>query len=256
MAVLLGAGVASAAESIQGTLGSDTTWTAARGPYTLTGDVIVPAGVTLTVEPGVVVNAARSDALKGGENTIYVELIVRGTLRVKGTPAQPVTFQADRATSSPWGGIRVEAGTTSTLSGVLIRDASTGLDVTGASTSAGGPSSAAALLDDASMLAPAGARPTDPKRTWTVGSTVRGPIPAGSGPACLGSDPLEGAPTAQQTITRTLTSSGSAAPTALHVAQAYGSAEDATQAFAVTSRALGTCAVTGDWLSTGAPRAS
>ena len=80
---------------------------------------------------------------------------------------------------------------------------------------------------------------------------MRGPIPDGSGPACLGGDPLEGAPTAQQTITRTLTANGSTPPIATHVAHAYASAEDATQAYAVTARALGTCAVPGDWLTAG-----
>ncbi|SER20501.1 hypothetical protein [Microlunatus flavus] len=120
-----------------------------------------------------------------------------------------------------------------------------------ASSSAAGTPSAAALLDDASMLTPEGARPTDPKRTWTVGATTRGPVPAGSGPACLGSDPLEGAPTPQQTISRTLTSDGNEARSALHVAQAYQTPADATQAFAVTARALGTCSVPGDWIFTG-----
>lgn len=111
--------------------------------------------------------------------------------------------------------------------------------------------SATVLLDDASMLAPQGAQLIDAKRTWTAGTTLRGPIPDGGGPGCLGSDPLEGAPIAQQTISRTLTASGAAAPSALHVAQAYASVADATQAYAVTSRALGTCAVTGDWLFAG-----
>ncbi len=119
------------------------------------------------------------------------------------------------------------------------------------SSSAAGTPSAAALLDDASMLTGDGARPVLPKRTWTAGEITRGPLPAGSGPVCLGSDPLEGAPTAQQTLSRTVTADGSAAPSALHVAQAYATAEDATQAFAVTAKALGTCAVPGDWLFTG-----
>lgn len=119
-----------------------------------------------------------------------------------------------------------------------------------AATSAASPSPTA-LLDDASMLTPAGVRVVDPRRTWAAGTTVRGPVPAGSGPSCLGSDPLEGAPTPQQTVTRTLTANGSAAPTATHVAQAYASPEDATQAYAVTTRALGTCGVTGNWLFSG-----
>ncbi len=119
-----------------------------------------------------------------------------------------------------------------------------------ASTSAASPSPTA-LLDDTSMLAPAGARAIDTRRTWAAGTTVRGAVPDGSGAACVGSDPIEGAPTPQQTITRTLTASGSGSPTATHTAQAYASVEDATQAFAVTSRALGTCAAPGDWLSAG-----
>ncbi|MGI3784168.1 MAG: hypothetical protein ACRYG2_25695 [Janthinobacterium lividum] len=126
-----------------------------------------------------------------------------------------------------------------------------GADPAPTATSATVTPSATALLDDASMLAPEGAQAIDGKRTWTAGTTVRGPVPDGSGAACLGSDPLEGAPTAQQTITRTLTASGSSAPSALHVAQAYASVDDATQAFATTSRALGTCAVPADWVSNG-----
>ena len=133
---------------------------------------------------------------------------------------------------------------------VGVRD-TPGADPTTSTSSSVASPSAAALLDDASMLAPTGAQAIDAKRTWTAGTTVRGPVPDGSGAACLGSDPLEGAPTAQQTITRSLTASGSSAPGAVHVAQAYASVEDATQAFATTSRALGACAVTGDWLSNG-----
>ncbi|GAA3572054.1 hypothetical protein GCM10022197_30910 [Microlunatus spumicola] len=125
-----------------------------------------------------------------------------------------------------------------------------GQTATGATAAPGSPAPTA-LLEDTSMLAPEGARSISSKRTWTAGTTVRGPVPDGSGPACLGSDPLEGAPTAQQTITRTLAASGDGGPTALHVAQAYASVEDATQAFTVTARALGTCAVPGDWLFTG-----
>lgn len=121
----------------------------------------------------------------------------------------------------------------------------------GPATSASASPTPAELLGDASMLAPDGAQPLDPKRTWTVATTTPGPLPADGGPGCLGSNPLEGAPTAQQTISRTLTSSGSGGPTALHVAQAYGTVEDATQAFGVTARALGTCAVTGDWITAG-----
>lgn len=136
VAVLLVAGAASAG-NVQGQLASDTTWTVAGNPYTLTGDVIVPAGVTLTIEPGVQVLAALTDATRSGADTSRVELISRGTLRVQGTDTSPVTFQSSSSSSSDvslWRGLRVEAGTAD-LTGALIRNAYQGLFVTGVYTS-------------------------------------------------------------------------------------------------------------------------
>jgi hypothetical protein len=42
--------------SVYGQVNSDTTWTQANSPYTLTGIVQVRSGVTLTIQPGVTVN--------------------------------------------------------------------------------------------------------------------------------------------------------------------------------------------------------
>ncbi len=50
--------LASAATSISGTLFFDTTWTSFGSPYVIDGQFIIPKipkGVTLTIEPGVVV---------------------------------------------------------------------------------------------------------------------------------------------------------------------------------------------------------
>ncbi|HEX8436109.1 hypothetical protein [Archangium sp.] len=79
MVVLLVAGAASAA-SVQGQLATNTTWTLAGSPYTLTGDVTVPPWVTLTLEPGVQVIAASTDAQASGADPDKVELIVQGAL--------------------------------------------------------------------------------------------------------------------------------------------------------------------------------
>ena len=108
-----------------------------------------------------------------------------------------------------------------------------------------------ALLSDALLLSPQGARPIATKRNWTVGDTVRGDSPDAAGPACLGADPLEGAPTPQQKALRTLSADGKKPPTVLHLAQAYASAAEAGQAYAVTAKALGSCTVTGDYLASG-----
>jgi hypothetical protein len=62
-------------------LASITRWTTANSPYHMTGDVIVPVGMTLIIEPGVRVFA--------NENA---RLIVNGVIQVEGTAAQPVSF--------------------------------------------------------------------------------------------------------------------------------------------------------------------
>ena len=41
--------------NVSGALSSDTTWSLANSPYTLTGNVLVTSGVTLTIEAGVTV---------------------------------------------------------------------------------------------------------------------------------------------------------------------------------------------------------
>lgn len=63
---------------------SDTTWTAAGGPYEVTGPVQVAAGATLTIAAGAHVHLATPIQVEGG-------------LEVTGSPQQPAYVQADQS---------------------------------------------------------------------------------------------------------------------------------------------------------------
>ena len=76
---------------------------AAWDGYRLEGTYTVPAGVTLTLGPGVVVRAPRDAAL-----------IVRGELNARGTQADPILFtEGNFGSVFDWGGILVDGGSAS-----------------------------------------------------------------------------------------------------------------------------------------------
>jgi hypothetical protein len=65
---------------------SNTTWTKANSPYFLTGDVIIPDSVTLTIEPGAVIRFDGSDDLsqeriKTGLRFVFLENLRRMVMR-------------------------------------------------------------------------------------------------------------------------------------------------------------------------------
>lgn len=88
------AGLASGATTVTNPT-SDTTWTAAGSPYTLTANITVPAGVTLTIGPGVQVLADSAGGLD-----------IDGALVAQGTLAAPITFTRSGA-SGKWKGLSV-----------------------------------------------------------------------------------------------------------------------------------------------------
>ena len=116
------------ATDVRGTLSSSTVWTRRGSPYVLQGDVTVAWGTTLTLEPGVRVIAASNDALKSGVDPQRVELIIDGTLVVRGTAASPVELTSQGGSGS-WYGIRVRGGRGTEIHGAVITQAHQGISL-------------------------------------------------------------------------------------------------------------------------------
>lgn len=81
-----------------GTLTTNATWTAADGPYRLTGSLTLAAGVTLRIEPGTTV------FLDPGVNLVVAD---GARLLAEGTAEAPVRFARTPGNTGAWGGITV-----------------------------------------------------------------------------------------------------------------------------------------------------
>lgn len=74
------------------------TWSLQNSPYNLVGDVTIPAGETLTIQPGVIVYAM-------GDYRINAS----GTIIAVGTPADSIRFESGQADPNAlWTGIRLD----------------------------------------------------------------------------------------------------------------------------------------------------
>jgi uncharacterized repeat protein (TIGR01451 family) len=98
--------VTSGPTTVCGNITSDTLWKALDGPFIITCEVVVPAGVTLTLEPGVVV---KFNSLLG--------IQVLGSLISQGTESRGVLFTSNRSRlrRGDWDGIGIGNGGTAVL---------------------------------------------------------------------------------------------------------------------------------------------
>jgi parallel beta-helix repeat protein len=77
-------------------ISGDTTWTKENSPYVITGNILVPSGVTLTIEPGVTVKFGWGMGMQ-----------IDGELVARGTEAEPIVFASNQTFAGPveWGDI-------------------------------------------------------------------------------------------------------------------------------------------------------
>ncbi|WP_411359009.1 right-handed parallel beta-helix repeat-containing protein [Pseudidiomarina salilacus] len=97
-----------------GDLIGNTIWTSSGGPYYLPGDIVIPAGSSLSVESGAkVFVAANSDSAQTGLDTRSTEIVVYGDIQVWGTSEEPALFTSEKyhtsAESGDWKGIRISS---------------------------------------------------------------------------------------------------------------------------------------------------
>jgi flagellar hook assembly protein FlgD len=104
------ASAAAGQTTVGGTLTANSEWTAGGGPYIAAHGFSIAAGVTLTVDPGVMVE------LGSGQS-----VIVAGTLNAIGSSASPIVFTSTSGTpAGSWGSINFNSGSSGRFSFVTV----------------------------------------------------------------------------------------------------------------------------------------
>jgi MYXO-CTERM domain-containing protein len=113
--MLSAASSASAQTTILGGNVINQTWTAAGSPYRIQGDVTVPVGAYLHVDPGVVIEAATGDGQVSGLDTGEVEITVQGELTMLGTAGSPIVVRGVGSGRGAWYGLVIGASASNVI---------------------------------------------------------------------------------------------------------------------------------------------
>lgn len=114
---------------LYGTLWADKRLTVTNSPYTVPGDLTIPSGVTLTVDPGVELQFAANDQMQSGRTTSRVELNIEGAINANGTTNGQIFFTSPTRSRSAWEGIWVGPSATSVvLKNSVVEYAYQGID--------------------------------------------------------------------------------------------------------------------------------
>ncbi len=102
------------------------------GQVVFTGDVLVPRGSSLVIEPGTEILVPFSESTKIDPEYLSsaTELLIRGTLEIRGTARQPVRFIPQGVPAGEpvaWAGIILDSAETSRIEHAEITRAETGI---------------------------------------------------------------------------------------------------------------------------------
>ena len=112
-----------------GTLEWDETWS---GLVNLEGDVVVPEGVTLTIQPGTTISfPAKFDASYGGSDINRTEFVVHGTLLAEGTELAPIVLSSGAASPGRGDWVGLKGTGAIYLEYVTVEYSTYGVDFTG-----------------------------------------------------------------------------------------------------------------------------